>query len=321
MALSDWLLKPWIRRAFALVFFSTIAVVGALWLWPKPPPYPHRQTMESLETYSLRMDPDCVALLADAERLAANPRQSDECNEKKSTQEKGYRDLAQSVRASNAGEEAAWLSYIQARIALVGAALLVLTLGATAWAAKAATDAAQIAESAVAAQREIGVAQVRAYLTVETPEAVDMSSILSGTAPACVLKITNTGQSPAYNMLHLSQLRLMPFPLPDTQPNLLTPHPDSIQRGVTVAAKEHVRVDAELDHPLTEDEVRSAMNDGELRLYLVSIVTYWDVFKKDERMTKLCAYLSPVGEPIPLPGKRRIRRYAWTLANVQNDAT
>jgi len=151
MSLSDWLHKPATRRSVGIPLALVAAGAVLLWLWPDAPPFPQRQTIESYEAFSETIDPECSAVLANPQQSSAVPRQVDECAEKAAIQKKGYRDLAQSVRASNATEEAAWLSYLQTRAAIVGAAFVVLTLAATAWAAWAAADAARIADKSAAA--------------------------------------------------------------------------------------------------------------------------------------------------------------------------
>lgn len=153
------------RSVLTAIAIVVIAGAIALWLWPDPPPFPQRQSIVPYEQYFERMEPDCLAVLARPEEFAGNPRQMDECADKAAVQKKNYADLAQSMRSANAAEEAAWFTYLQARISIVGAALLILTLGATAWAAWAAAVAARIADDSVAVTADTAKRQLRAYVT------------------------------------------------------------------------------------------------------------------------------------------------------------
>ncbi len=176
---------------------------------------------------------------------------------------------------------------------------------------------------AISNDREIGEAQVRAYLSVNPPETHERSGLTEigpGKTPTLILKISNTGQSPAYDMKYVAALMVEEFPLPSNQGDLLAPDPASIQQGSTIAAQGHIRADAKLDSPLSADQVQSIMNDGKDRLFAVCIVTYFDVFKKIQRKTKFCAYLTKNGQISIAPNGNRIIGYEWALANVHNDA-
>lgn len=173
---------------------------------------------------------------------------------------------------------------------------------------------------AITNDRAIGEAQVRAYLTVESPE--QHSPDIQPDRPiSAELKIKNTGQSPAYNMRYIAALMPLQYPLADDQGDLLEPDPDSIQQGVTVGANADTRIDAELIKPLSAQDIISIKSEGPLRLFAVVIVTYFDVFKREERKTKYCAYLTK-GIPIVDPLSRKVgTKHEWALANVHNDAT
>jgi hypothetical protein len=81
------------------------------------------------------------------------------------------------------------------------------------------------------------------------------------------------------------------------------------------------RVDAEMERNLTVEELKSALNEGNDRLYVVSIITYFDVFKRVRHTTRFCAYITPSGKTLTLPNGKRALGYEWALANVHNDAT
>jgi hypothetical protein len=174
--------------------------------------------------------------------------------------------------------------------------------------------------TAITNDREIGEAQVRAYLSVESPEQHSID-IRPNQIFKAELKIKNTGQSPAYNVRYVAALMPLEYPLADTQVDLIGPDPDSIQRGVTIGASAETRIEAELTRALTAQEIVSVKSEGPTRLFAVAIVTYFDIFKREERKTKYCAYLT-AGIAIVDPQSRKIgTKHEWALANVHNEAT
>jgi hypothetical protein len=172
---------------------------------------------------------------------------------------------------------------------------------------------------AISNDREIGEAQVRAYLAVESPEQ-HLGSIQAGKDFAIELKIKNTGQSPAYNMQYIAALMPLDYPLADDQGDLIEPDPASIQRGVMIGAGGDSRIDAELTRHIRPDEIKSITNEGALRLCAVVIVTYFDVFQRRQHKTKYCAYLTK-GVPVLGPTGFVVTKHEWALANVHNEAT
>lgn len=90
-------------------------------------------------------------------------------------------------------------------ITFAGVMLVLATLLYTKKAAEAARDAVVETEKATKAARDIGEAQVRAYLSVET----SAMRILAGTLN-CWPKFKNTGQSPATNIEIMVDIRVWP---------------------------------------------------------------------------------------------------------------
>ena len=99
------------------------------------------------------------------------------------------------------------------------------------------------------------------------------------------------------------------------------PDPDSIEQGGTLGANAESRIDAELTRPLTAQEIISVKSEGPTRLFAVVIVTYFDVFKREERKTKYCAYLTKGIEAVNPKNGRIYTKHEWALANTHNEAT
>lgn len=159
--------QPSVGRSLGLAIAGLLAAVIGVGLWLTMPPNPIHQSLEPFPTFFDVVDPECAALTARPESLpGASPYKIDDCEDKAVAQRKGYRDLDQAMRSANAAEDAAWLSLLQARASVIGAAFLVLTLFATAWAAWAAADAAKIAgRAAAAAQVSADISQREFSLT------------------------------------------------------------------------------------------------------------------------------------------------------------
>jgi len=225
----------------------------------------------------------------------------------------GYQKTQHDDRDLQAQQEMAFWALVSAIVAACGLIVSMAGVGIV-WQSLKQT------RTAILNDREIGEAQIRAYLTVEPPTNSGLDKVGAGITPSMNLKIINTGQSPAYDVKYVAALMIEEYPLPIDQGDLLVPHPSSIEQGATVAAQAHIGAIAKLDQPMTGDESESVMNEGKQRLFAVCIVTYFDVFKRHMRKTKFCAHLIKVGDPIVSNG-RVVHRYEWALANVHNDAT
>jgi hypothetical protein len=165
--------------------------------------------------------------------------------------------------------------------------------------------------------REVGHAQVRAYLSIEPQISGDIEV---GKIAKCTIKITNTGQSPAYDVIYLAGSFVDEHPWQERDIDIFTPVPGQIKPGTSVAAGSYIEAEANTPSELTPDEVRSIMNEGDRRLYMACIVFYNDVFKKVRHKTRFCGFLEPVGDPIRHPNGRTVRNYSWMLTHKHNDA-
>ena len=174
-------------------------------------------------------------------------------------------------------------------------------------------------ERAISTDREVGHAQVRAYLTIEPKEP---SNLEEGKKAAASLHIRNAGQSPAYNVRYVAGVLIETHPLPPDSGPLIYPDPSQPLRiGSTVAAQGEFFAEGFSQRPLERDDLRTAMRGGDKRFYLSCIVYYKDVFGV-ERETVMTAFLDQVGETITDLETGHIgRQYGWMIAHTHNHAT
>jgi hypothetical protein len=167
---------------------------------------------------------------------------------------------------------------------------------------------------AITIDREVGHAQVRAYLTVEPGEPGDVTIDKPFTA---AFTIKNTGQSPAYGMYYLAAVTEAPYSLPEQ--GMPTVDGEPTKPSITLVAGEGTLGEAEAERLLTLQQINSVMGGGDTRLYLIGIVHYRDVFKQ-EHLTRFCFYLDSkaAGKPDPRPGQPRV--YNWYVSPTNNEA-
>lgn len=169
---------------------------------------------------------------------------------------------------------------------------------------------------AISTDREVGHAQVRAYIGFEIAKPPAFGP---GDKPAASFKLINTGQSPANKIRHLTMIEILDHPLPKNQGSLVEPAPGQSIPRVTIRAGGEITIDAEADHPITRDEIDELVRGGNRRLYLVSKVIYEDVFKSIHT-SELCAFLELETVTMAANGNR-VLKAQWALSDVANDAT
>lgn len=137
-------------RGLVLVIFAAAALVVLLWQWPDIPQTPEYQHSGGFEVYYEAKPPECQpSRLRAIKDASARADQTQKCATPSSGDRQEYWNSAQSIRATNASEEALRIAYRQTIIGLLQAALSTFLLGVTAWAAWAAADAAKAAKASV----------------------------------------------------------------------------------------------------------------------------------------------------------------------------
>jgi hypothetical protein len=171
---------------------------------------------------------------------------------------------------------------------------------------------------AITNDREIGEAQVRAYVHVEV---IVPKNLGVGQTPTCLFFSHNSGASPAKNLRHIAMMAMLEHPLPDNQPDLIEVSPGQKPQGSTLAVGgPPQRADVKFDAPLSKQDYDALFADKGKRLYVAIRVFYDDVFKKDHE-TKVCVSLVKTGEFISKTTGGKVARVEWELSKVLNDAT
>ena len=173
--------------------------------------------------------------------------------------------------------------------------------------------------NAISLDREVGHAQVRAYLSVD-PEGIKAGPL--GITEAEIV-IRNTGQSPAYAVRYAAALRAAAWPLIDSHPNIVEADPAAPAPRVIIAAGGKFTGEAlyaEDGAPVPADVFRECVDSETTRLYVSCIVYYKDVFG-EARETRMCAFLGKTEDDSIEEGEETSTRLGWVSAPYQNDAT
>lgn len=185
--------------------------------------------------------------------------------------------------------------------------------------AKAATLAAQ---EAVGVTREVGQAQVRAYISVsaELPKGLALNQTLR-----VKLSIKNTGQSPAHSVVcrallvvrdcdfdgneDFTILKTIADTLPPLGENLGVIPSGSFTEGIARCG-----IVSDRDFP------KRQIDDGYACFTIVAIVTYRDVFNNILRQTRYCAILEDAHQQSD-PKTPNDWEFRWQPTRFHNDAT
>jgi hypothetical protein len=165
--------------------------------------------------------------------------------------------------------------------------------------------------------------QLRAYISF-TPQS--LSNAFPNFLPEASFIITNTGQTPAYNIRYSAILEVLPYPLARDQGDLVAVHSEHPTAGRPIHSKDDLFGGTKSLKKMTSDEYQK-MIGSDHRLYLAGIVWYEDIFKKETRKTKFCVCVGgddygvfatqafAQRKPIIIP------MADWAFSHVHNDAT
>jgi len=169
-----------------------------------------------------------------------------------------------------AQQEMARWALLMLAVTAVGVLYVAVTL-------KEAASATLAAQDAVRVTREMGEAQTRAYLGIETIQFTDFAT---GKIPKCVCVLKNFGQSPASEVQYTSALYWTErkatgktFRIFNNQWTPIGPMPPSHSHTTEIP----------FDKKLDEGEFRQALGTGKW-LHLVLYVTYRDFTKRRRRL-------------------------------------
>ncbi|WP_421580086.1 hypothetical protein [Shinella sp. M31] len=170
-----------------------------------------------------------------------------------------------------------WLTSLGTLISAVGLAFVWQSLKQT--------------RQAILTDREVGHAQVRAYVAIDAQTPVVRPDVV----PEHTFKIRNTGQSPAYSVAYISGFQILPHPLPSTTGHIGGLAPGQDMPRAALAAGEFIIGEAFGIRELTKEDFRDLQN-GTKALYWFARVFYDDVFKQRHE-TSFCGRLH--FEPAP----------------------
>lgn len=180
----------------------------------------------------------------------------------------------------------------------IGTGLLVATL----WLTRQANRAAQ---NAVEVTREIGEAQIRAYVNISS---VDATSIQVGTNIPIKVGVKNYGATPAREFAYVGKPHLVP---PEKIESLGLPDLSYLSPGSDLAPNDNAFLENTLiDVPL-DDESIGLINEGTLKFVLVYYIKYKDIFDK-QRITKCILTAQRIGNT---------NNYNFAMSRVGNEST
>jgi hypothetical protein len=165
--------------------------------------------------------------------------------------------------------------------------------------------------------------ELRAYISF-TPQS--LANALPNLLPEASFIITNTGQTPAYNIRYSAILEVLPHPLVKHQGDLVAVHSDPPTAGRPIHSKDHIFGGAKSLKKMTSDEYQKMIGPDH-RLYLAGIVWYEDVFKEETRKTKFCVCVGGddygvfAAQAFAQPTPIIIPMADWAFSHVHNDAT
>jgi hypothetical protein len=138
----------------------------------------------------------------------------------------------------------------------------------------AAGRAATATESAVELTRQTAERQLRAYVVITSAEpSFDGAGDLTVT-----IKITNCGQTPAYNVTASRDIRILDFPNPQ-----FSPIPETRTPRFTLAKDQPMEIAPVLRNVAGISDI-GALFDAGRAVYIFGEVIYEDIFKKRRRM-------------------------------------
>lgn len=227
-------------------------------------------------------------------------------------QVRAYREENASYEDLDAQQEMARWTAVMGIVGVIGVPLSILGLLALYFSLRQT-------RLAISTDREVGHAQVRAYLTAEpkVPTVLEADKIAR-----CEVHIKNTGQSPAFHVKYIAAILLEDHPVkPEGGPLIYPDSNQPVRNGSTVASSGDFFAEARSRNPIAKDDLNSAMKSDNKKFYVSCIVYYKDVFGVD-RETMMTAYLDQTGDPITDPSTGRVRRaYAWMISDALNHAT
>lgn len=245
---------------------------------PEPPseaePTPRRSTLQ-----------DAINRVGDAiESVASKPEPADQ-------RERAEKDLSAQSKMADWAEKMGWIAGIQATLTLLTLIFIWQTLRYTADQANAANisaeqaiHATEAAQAAVESAERTSVAQLRAYLTINSG---GVNNVAEKQIPEGFIEILNTGQTPAKNVAHVVGVEVADYPPPldfDFSIDWIASYSRSV-----IGPGTPMKGSALADAPLTASDLEKLKN-GESAVYVWAEIRYFDGFHEQDRVTHYRAF-------------------------------
>lgn len=226
--------------------------------------------------------------------------------------------------------EGHWLPEFAARDTYAQWAMMIFTIAATGvsiWAVRLVRDTLVENRKAVAASenaneiaREIGHAQVRAYLSIVPQEPTDIEGLFCW--PAVEIVVQNTGQSPAQNAFLQAAIIRRPYNFEGHEGEGQTADSDALLFNTTFSIGmigSGAKITKKFRHSrsLTPQDYDAVFDRGDEALFVIALVRYMDIFGKTEKYSRICVrMIDDVSDPTA-----KGPRYGWQPTRFHNDAT
>jgi hypothetical protein len=196
------------------------------------------------------------------------------------TGDKSYREEWRAERQLEAERWTAESNYWSAVATCIGIFFLAATLWQTIAATRAAGDAANAAERAIAVAQENANRELRAYIFAKPTNV----SLNNGRLESVTLSVRNHGATPAANIGMRGTVAIRPWPLPD---DMVFEFPEVNETTQNLAPQTEYPALINVNLPLTE-EAADQLAAGTHRLYALATIAYLDAFGEG-RSSRLCS--------------------------------
>lgn len=174
-------------------------------------------------------------------------------------------------------------NWILAGLGVIGGVLAWLTILTMRWSSERQLRAYVVVERGIIANVANPVHNRR-----DSPETV--ARIIDPQAgPHAQITIKNTGQTPAYNLVHWASMDIREYPLTTELPPM--PQPEHSFWNVLGTSVPEVKT-LRMPRPLTEEEIEGLRN-GSRAIYCHGEIMYKDAFKKKRWARYRCMYVAP----------------------------
>jgi len=174
-----------------------------------------------------------------------------------------------------------WVGMIQALVTLGSLFFIWKTLEHTA-------DQARSAKRAIESSEKTAIKQLRAYVTVKQS---GISDLIDGGAFIAFAELHNSGQTPARDVRSVFGTLLAKYPPEDDKIDFSVDRTKGFSRCLLGPGDKHVVNIERSATPLSHRDY-IALKNGQMAVYLIGEIRYFDAFSEKERVTTFCGFCS-----------------------------